>query len=214
MRIDLHHLKKNYGNRKILNINRLTFESGKIIGLSGSNGAGKTTLLRIIAGLDSHYEGEVYRNEQLDFTPELRKQITYLSQRPYMMQGSVKENLSYPLLLRKAEERAIKDKVEAILEELGIEHLADQKAASLSGGEAQKLALARALIFEPKLLLLDEPTASIDAQTIAHIESILKKRNQSLQMTMVMISHNKAQLTGICDHLIEMEGGTCIQSVL
>lgn len=214
MQIDIHNLKKHYGQREILNIERLSLERGKIIGLSGANGAGKTTLLRMIAGLDTQYQGKIYRNEQLQLSNELRREMTYLSQKPYMMAGSVKENISYPLRLRKEDEKNIEKKVTALLEELGIQELSNQQANCLSGGEAQKMALARVLVFEPRLILLDEPTASIDAQTIAQIESILKKRNQANQTTMVMISHNKGQLTNICDILIEMEGGVCIQSVL
>lgn len=214
MRIDISQLKKHYGSRRIIDLEALQLESGKILGLTGVNGAGKTTLLRILAGLDNNYEGKIYYDQQLGLTTESRQQVTYLSQKPYMMKGSVRENIAYPLLLRKMELGLIKTKTDCLMEELGLQSLAEQHATLLSGGEAQKVALARALIFEPKLLLLDEPTASIDAQTITHIENTLKKRNQDQHMTMVMISHDRKQLAAICDTLLEMEGGTCIQSAL
>lgn len=214
MKIEIRGLKKNYGNKEILNIEQLSLERGKIMGLSGVNGAGKTTLLRIIAGLDSCYQGLVTYDGRAQLDNQLRQQMTYLSQKPYRMSGTVQENVSYPLVLRKAEGKMIEIKVRALLEELGIQDLSHQQANSLSGGEAQKMALARALVFEPKLLLLDEPTASIDAQTIEQIEALLIKRNREHQTTMILISHNREQLTKICDSLIELEGGSCIQSAL
>lgn len=214
MKIEIRGLKKNYGNKAILNIEQMSLDRGKIIGLSGVNGAGKTTLLRIIAGLDSHYQGLVTYDGRSQLNNQLRQQITYLSQKPYRMLGTVQENISYPLRLRKAEGKMIEKKVRTLLEELGIQELSHQQANSLSGGEAQKMALARALVFEPKLLLLDEPTASIDAQTIEQIETLLIKRNREHQTTMILISHNREQLTKICDSLIELEGGSCIPSAL
>lgn len=214
MKIEIIGLKKNYGNKAILNIEQMSLDRGKIIGLSGVNGAGKTTLLRIIAGLDSHYQGLVTYDGRSQLNNQLRQQITYLSQKPYRMLGTVQENISYPLRLRKAEGKMIEKKVRTLLEELGIQELSHQQANSLSGGEAQKMALARALVFEPKLLLLDEPTASIDAQTIEQIEALLIKRNREHQTTMILISHNREQLTKICDSLIELEGGSCIPSAL
>lgn len=214
MKIEINNLTKRFGNKTILNIQKLSMDSGKIIGLSGANGAGKTTLLRIIAGLDRQYEGTIAYNGQSVLSRELCGQITYLSQKPYRMDASVKENIAYPLILRNCHAKTVEQKVMGLMEELGIQGLAHQQAKSLSGGEAQKMALARALVFEPQLLLLDEPTASIDAQTIAQIEALLKKRNQQHHTTMIMISHSREQLENISDILFEMEGGLCIQSAL
>lgn len=214
MQVKIEQLKKYYGSKLIVNIDSLTIEPGKILGLTGANGTGKTTLLRIVAGLDERFTGRITYNGHLGLTQSLRQQVTYLSQKPYMMQASVKENIAYPLKLRKVSEELIGEMTSKLMEELGLEKLAEQNALLLSGGEAQKVALARALIFNPKLLLLDEPTASIDAQTIKQIEKTLKRRNKEQHMTMVMISHDKNQLTAVCNSIIEMDGDTCTELAL
>lgn len=217
MTIKMKNLEKVYGSRKILEIESLSFEKGSINGIIGANGAGKTTLLRIIAGLEDRYRGEIEYFDQYKVIDGrglnrlVMQRITYLSQTPYMLSQTVYENVAYPLKLRKvplADESAM---VLSLLDQLSLSHLKDQLATKLSGGEAQKVALARGLVFSPELLLLDEPTASIDPETTELIERVIREYKEKTKMTVVTISHNLEHVNRLCEKTYVMEGGKCIQ---
>ncbi|HAS73093.1 MAG TPA: ABC transporter [Clostridiales bacterium UBA8960] len=213
MRISVSKIDKFYSHKCILNLDAFEIQSGTIIGLVGSNGSGKTTLLRILAGIDLKYTGDViYDGTSIRKDRSLLKRITYLSQTPYMMQASVWENIAYPLKLRGVSEVEIKNRVDALVSELGLEAQAHQNATQLSGGEAQKTALARALVFEPSVLLLDEPTASIDSETIETIENTIIRRNTLHGMTAIMISHNRPQIERLCECVLVLQNGKMEQN--
>lgn len=206
MLIEVSKLVKSYHHKVILNLEPFALESGFVYGLVGPNGIGKTTLLRILSGLERDHTGCVtYSGQRMN--KELMKKVTYLSQTPYMMRSSVWENIAYPLKVRKVEEQIIEEEVAAIMDEFGLRGLSDQLATSLSGGEAQKVALARALVFKPDVLLLDEPTASIDTETIETIEHAILRRNITHKMTAIVISHNREQIDRLCDHILTLSEG-------
>ena len=206
MLIEVSKLVKSYHHKVILNLEPFALESGYIYGLVGPNGIGKTTLLRILSGLERDHTGSVtYSGQRMN--QEVMKKVTYLSQTPYMMRNSVWENIAYPLKIRKVAEQTIEEEVAAIMDEFGLRGLSDQLATSLSGGEAQKVALARALVFKPEVLLLDEPTASIDTETIETIEHAIQKRNKAHKMTAIVISHNREQIDRLCDHILTLSEG-------
>ncbi|MDF1616588.1 ABC transporter ATP-binding protein [Petrocella sp. FN5] len=206
MNIQVTNLIKKYQDKTVVDMNSIGFLSGNIYGVTGDNGAGKTTLLKILAGLESHDLGNIVYNDQ-PLGPSLMKKITYLSQTPYLMRSSVYENIIYPLKIRNVDSKIIERKAFEIMEELQVAELRDQLATQLSGGESQKVALARALVFDPEVLLLDEPTASIDPATIEIIEEAIKKRNKLQNMTIIMISHNIDQVKRMCDEIIYMKKG-------
>ena len=204
MNIRVENMKKSYGHKTVVEVERLNIETGSIYGIMGDNGAGKTTLLKIMAGLESYDCGKIAYNDT-PLSKEVMKKITYLSQTPYLMQTSVYENIAYPLKIRNTPESVIFEKLKDVMEELNIGDLGHQMATKLSGGESQKVALARALVFDPEVLLLDEPTASIDPATIEVIEEAILKRNQTQKMTVVMISHNVDQVKRVCHKTILMQ---------
>lgn len=206
MEVQLSRVIKTYDLRTVLNIEALTFEKGRIHGIIGPNGAGKSTMLKIIAGLETQTQGTVLYDGQV-FNAQLLKEMTYMSQHHYLLRTSVYHNVAYPLKLRKVPKEEIQEKVEAILKEFGLYELRHQLATSLSGGEAQKVALARALIFEPKLLLLDEPTANIEPHSIDFIEKAIIKRNHEQYMTIITITHNMEQANRLCHQLVRIEDG-------
>jgi len=206
MDLTLKNLKKTYGNKTVLNINDFNLEKGKIYGIIGPNGSGKSTLLKIIAGLDSEYSGKVYYNKKL-LNNDIMKWITYANQHPYLLRRSVFDNIAYPLKIRNSNKNEINVKTNELLNEFQIENLQNQKATSLSGGESQKVALARALIFSPKLLLLDEPTANIDPSSMKIIEKNIIKRNREMGTTIIIVTHNIAQAKRICEKTIFMKDG-------
>ncbi len=206
MDINITNLVKKYHDKAVVDIDHTQFCSGTIYGITGDNGAGKTTLLKIIAGLERYDAGEIlYSGAPLE--QGMMKKITYLSQTPYLMRTSVYENIVYPLKIRNIDPMVIQNKAIDIMEELQITELKDQLATQLSGGESQKVALARALVFDPEVLLLDEPTASIDPATIDTIEEAITKRNKLQKMTVIMISHNMDQVKRMCHEIVYMKKG-------
>ncbi|WP_425449428.1 energy-coupling factor ABC transporter ATP-binding protein [Dethiothermospora halolimnae] len=205
MKISIKNLKKYYDERLILDIKNLNIEKGKITGIIGPNGSGKSTLLNIIGGLDYDYNGVItYDNKRLD--KEIYKNMTVVFQKPYLFRRTVYENISYPLKVRKFNKKEINSKVLNILSKLNIEDLKNNKGNLLSGGEMQKVNLARALIFQPKVLLLDEPMASIDFKYINTMENIIKDyRNDN--NTIIIVIHNIDMAKQLCDKLIYLNYG-------
>jgi len=197
MKIQIQQLKKDAGGRRILELPSFTVEDGAFYGIVGSNGAGKTTLLNIIGGLDHATEGRIlYGENAVEELP--RKEVTMVFQQPYLLRTTTEKNIAYPLKIRGSSEKEIKKRVGELAEDLGLSSLLHQKAWTLSAGEMQKTALARALSFHPRLLLLDEPTANIDPATTAEIERILRKINKEEGVTILFITHNLAQARRLC----------------
>lgn len=205
MEVRLEQVSKQYGSKQVFaNLNEV-FESGKITGLVGDNGAGKSTLLRLIAGLDLDYSGHIYYDGKLLSKP-LYQQMTMVFQTPYLLKRSVYDNIAYPLQIRHRSAAEIKQKTEAMIARLGIEKLADQYAHKLSGGESQKVALARALIFEPDLVLLDEPMSGIDAASVRFMEEMIQEYVREYHKTVIMITHNARQAQDLCDRIVHLHG--------
>lgn len=206
MEIMIRNLTKDYGDRTVLNIDSLLFENNKFYGIIGPNGAGKSTLLRIISGLEQYSAGDIWY-DKCELHEKLYKDITYMSQRHYLMRTTVFHNIAYPLKLRKVPKNIIERKVNQIMQELQLEALKDQLATKLSGGESQRVALARALVFEPKLLLLDEPTANIDPEAMKLIENMILKRHSDKIGTTIMVTHNIGQAKRLCDEILMINQG-------
>ncbi|NBI05970.1 ATP-binding cassette domain-containing protein [Senegalia massiliensis] len=210
MDIFLKDIRKYYKERKILNIDKLTIEKKKITGIIGPNGAGKSTLINIIAGLDNNFLGQVeYNGKKLD--NYLYKNITLVNQKPYLFKRSVYDNIAYPLKIRGFNKVDIKNKVEDMIRKFEIDDLKDKRAHKLSGGESQKVSLARALVFNPKLLLLDEPTSNIDPDSIKIMEREIMNFNKSSNSTVIIITHNMSQAKRMCNKLVYLSKGDVIE---
>lgn len=211
MQIKLEMIKKTYDGRTVLDLTELFVEEGSLLGIIGPNGAGKSTLLNIIAGIEGQTEGKVYygtgRSETIPY-----RDITMVFQSPYLLHTTVEKNIAYPLKLRGWQEDTLRERVEELMEDLGLTHLRRQKAWTLSSGEMQKVALARALSFRPKLLLLDEPTANIDPATTGELERMLKKINEQEGTTIVIITHNLSQAKRICENTAMLHKGKLVET--
>lgn len=206
MRVEIENLTKRYGDRTVLNIDNLVFEEGKITGITGPNGSGKTTLLNIIGGIEAEYIGKVYYNGKI-LDNEIKKNMTYLFQKPHLFRRSVYENIIYPLKLRNYRIDEINKLTNDIMGNLEIKDLKDLRAHKLSGGESQKVALARALVFKPKLLLLDEPTSNIDPDSIKVLEREILRFNKETNATVIIITHNMEQTKTLCDKVVSLSNG-------
>ena len=206
MEVLISDIRKFYSNKLVLNIDKLRFPKGKITGIIGPNGSGKTTLLNIIGGLDREYTGQViYDGKAL--TQGIYRNMTLVTQKPYLFRRKVYENIEYPLKIRKVNKQERIKKVQDIIKRFEIEELQDKKAHLLSGGESQKVSLARALVFEPKLLLLDEPTSNIDPESIKIMEREILGFNEETKGTVLIVTHNIEQSKRLCDDVIYLEEG-------
>ena len=203
MEIKINNLEKYYDSRKVLDIDSLTIEKGKITGITGPNGCGKTTLLNIIAGLDKDYKGRI-TYDGLALNRQVADKMTLVFQKPYLFKRTVYENIEYPLKLRGMNKSEIRPRILDILKRLEIENLMEKKAHLLSGGESQKVALARALVFNPELLLLDEPTSNIDPEAIEILEREILRFNQETGGTVIIVTHNLEQSRRLGHRIIEM----------
>jgi len=210
MRIQLNQVCKNYEKKDIFHICDYEFKPNMIHGVIGDNGSGKTTLLRMIAGLDKCYDGEILYNHKL-YHEELIKEVTYISQKPYMIKRSVFENIAYPLKIRGYSKDMIHNKVDLYLKKFGIEYIKNREAEVLSAGERQKVALARGLIFEPKLLLLDEATANVDPDTVEFLENLLIEYQRMSKVSIILVSHNINQVIRVCDNVSLLKDGTLVR---
>ncbi|TFW10235.1 ATP-binding cassette domain-containing protein, partial [Oxalobacteraceae bacterium OM1] len=159
--LELRGLQKRFGERLLFDIDSLVLQPGSAYVLTGLNGAGKSTLLRVLAGLEPALCGELRFVGQLaalsPYPQAMREAIVYVHQHPVMFATSVFDNIAYGLKARGLPRGEIVQRVDAALAWAGVEHLRDSKPRTLSGGEKQRIALARAKVLEPKLLLLDEP---------------------------------------------------------
>ncbi|MFZ6819341.1 ATP-binding cassette domain-containing protein [Undibacterium sp. Ji22W] len=201
----VHHLSKSFGGKILLDIENLHLRTASAYVLTGMNGVGKTVLLRILAGLEKTDHCSLSflgRVQQLSPYPALmREAIVYVHQHPVMFTMSVAENIAYGLRARGWAKKRIQETTEQALEWAGLSDLRDRLPAGLSGGEKQKIALARAKILQPRLLLLDEPTANLDGaareQVIALIPTLVAQNS-----SVVMVCHDKdlINLPQICHY--------------
>lgn len=195
--IKIKNLIKNFGSRNILDIEELNIEEERITAIVGENGLGKSTLFNIIAGLDRDYEGWVETGVE-------PREVTLVQHPPLLLDRSVEENILYPLRIRSMERGKREERVKELLELFGIEYLRKKNALSLSSGEKQKVVLARALSFSPKLLLLDEPASNLDSMSAATIEEAIREFNGKNKATVLLISHDREQVARVAHRTINL----------
>lgn len=211
MNLSIINLTRIYNDKKVLDLPKANVKSGSIYSIIGPNGAGKSTLIRILAGIDNASSGKILYNESA-FDDDVRKRITLLFQKPYMMNLNVYENIAYPLKIRGFSKCDIGSRVDELLGILDLHDIKSQRASTLSGGEAQKVALARGLVFRPELVLLDEPTASIDPVSTLLMEKLVTQTNKDYGTTFVWVTHNINQARRTADKVIFMHQGKVVES--
>ncbi len=210
MQVSLANLNKSYNGINILDINSLVFKRGVISALLGPNGTGKTTLLNIIAGLDKNFTGKVKYND-MNYSEAIGRKITMLFQNVQLFRRSVYENIEYPLRLRGFSRENRKNKVRRVMDLLGITHLMSKRGHFLSGGEIQKVALARSIVFEPELLLLDEPTSNLDPESLEAFENHILKYNKDTNNTIIYVTHNLEHAKRVCREAYFLRNGEVIK---
>lgn len=197
--IEIKNLKKYYEDRLILEITNLNFSKGKIYSILGRNGAGKSTLLKILGGILSYDEG----NLRYD-----RDNVILSTQEPLFFKGNVIYNLTEPFKLRNLKVEL--DKVTIFLKEFQIEKLKESSVENLSGGEKAKIQFIRTILYNKKILLLDEPTASMDKKSTYVVERILSEL-RDMGCLIIIVTHDYEQAVRISNYIYEVDEGKIIQ---
>lgn len=211
--LSLRDIRHRRGGREVLAIDELGLDAGERLAVLGPNGAGKTSLLRLLVGLDTPTAGtvEIDGVRMTDSDTGLRRRIAYATQRPGLLSTSVQRNVELPLRWRGVARTVRQTAALAALERLGAAHLADRKALSLSGGEGQRVSLARALALEPSLLLLDEPAAGLDAEARQAFFDDLEAALADRATTVVHVSHRADEALRLADRVAVLSDGAVRQ---
>ena len=210
-----HRLAKRYRGRSVVNDVSLTVQSGEIIGLLGPNGAGKTTSFYMITGLVACDSGTVHLDRhELTGRPmhvRARMGLGYLPQEPSIFRRlSVRENVMAILETRPGlNRRGREQRLDALLNELHVSHLAAQRGDSLSGGERRRVEIARALAADPRFMLLDEPFAGVDPISVLEIQQTVRHLSER-GIGVLITDHNVRDTLGICDRAYIVNDGTII----
>jgi len=215
--LKVNNLSKKYAEKYAIKEISFEIEQGEFFTLIGPSGAGKTTLLRLINLLEPPTVGEIeYNGWSLNTLPKkkmvnARREMGFVFQRPVVFSTTVKSNVAYGLNFRNLSSDEIEERVQSALDMVGLQGFEERKALTLSGGEIQRVALARTLATEPTLLLLDEATADLDPSNVALIEKILKKFNKEKEVTIVMATHNFFQAKRLGDTVGFLMNGEMIE---
>lgn len=208
-------LKKKYGTRQVVRGVDLSVEAGEVIGLLGPNGAGKTTTFYMVVGLTPADEGQVFLGDYditaLPMYKRARRGISYLPQEASIFRSlTVSENLLAILETIEPEADLRQHRMEQLLDEFSINHIANAKGYALSGGERRRVEIARSLITNPRFILLDEPFAGIDPIAVADIQNLivaLKKRS----IGVLISDHNVRETLGVCDKAYILNNGEVLE---
>jgi lipopolysaccharide export system ATP-binding protein len=208
-------LVKSYGKRRVVDTLTLRVDPGEVVGLLGPNGAGKTTTFHMITGFEKPDEGAILLGEEnishLPMYARARRGIVYLPQEPSVFRKlTVEQNLIAILETLRLPDGEASERLEHLLEELGITHVRKSLGSALSGGERRRVEIARALVVAPKFMLLDEPFAGVDPIAVLDIQTIisqLKGRGIGILIT----DHNVRETLGICDRAYIVSAGKVLE---
>ena len=212
MKLDLHasHILKTYDGNQVLKDCCFSFERPGIYVLTGPNGCGKSTFLRICALLEKPDKGEIIYIEggaALPCNIALKRRMTLVLPKVGLFNTTVFKNVAYGLRIRGTKGKEAAERVDKALDFVGLGHKKDQNALTLSSGETQRAGIARALVIEPDILFLDEPTASVDEKSTRAIEGIIQRLKQDGSCTIVMTTHDHSQAARLADFLMVMRDG-------
>jgi tungstate transport system ATP-binding protein len=215
-------VRHGYGGRTVLSIESLQIAAGELLCLTGPTGAGKSTLLRLLAGLErpgltlagpgsgGRFRFGEWRLDRRELSLEARRRIGLVFQRPLPLAGTVRANVEYGLRLRGRRREGAR--TQTVLDQLGLAALASRDARTLSGGETQLMALARALVLEPEVLLLDEPTAHLDPARVALVEDAVRAFRSRHAATVVWATHQLFQARRVADRVALLLDGRLIEA--
>lgn len=192
----------------------LEIKAGEFVTLLGPSGCGKTTILRMIAGFETPTSGRIYIGSEDVTQVTADKRDTSMVFQSYALfpHLNVYDNVAYGLRVKKLTEKQVKDRVEDMLQRVGLAGLQGRFPNQLSGGQQQRVALARALVMEPSVLLFDEPLSNLDAKLRVHMRSEIRKLQQNFSITAVYVTHDQAEAMSMSDRIIVINNGAIEQS--
>jgi iron(III) transport system ATP-binding protein len=207
--LEARHISLSYGSTEVLRDITLKIEPGEFFALLGPSGSGKSTLLRLIAGFNQHQRGELLVDgKDITGTPPHQRNVGMVFQNyalwPHM---TVWDNVAFGLVERRESRDAIKRKVGAALELVGLQDYGQRRPAQLSGGQQQRVALARTIVIEPKLLLLDEPLSNLDKQLRVQMREELKNLQRKLGLTTIFVTHDQEEAMTTADRMAVLDKG-------
>lgn len=207
-------VQKSYDGETLVvkNLN-LDIAPGEFVTMLGPSGSGKTTCLMMLAGFEAATHGEIYlKGQPINNVPPHKRNIGMVFQHyalfPHM---TVSENLAFPLKVRRIPRRQIKEKVARALDMVQMGEFGNRKPAQLSGGQQQRIALARALVFEPELVLMDEPLGALDKQLREHMQYEIKHLHERLGVTVVYVTHDQSEALTMSDRIAVFDDGVIQQ---
>ena len=206
------HLDRKVGETYLIEDINISVNRGEVIAIVGPSGSGKSTFLRLLNRLDEPTGGHVYLEgiDYRDIPPrELRRRVGMVMQAPYLFPGTIAENIAYGPLQRG--EHVSKETIQYLLQEVGLPHMAERDVSRLSGGEAQRISLARTLANSPEILLLDEPTSALDDETKEDVEALIFGIVRQQKLTCLIVTHDMIQAERVADRVIWLEKGRLIK---
>lgn len=211
--IRLDNITKRFNDKEVVKSLNLTIHQGELVCLLGESGCGKTTTLRMIAGLLAPNEGEIYIDGQpvSHLKSRERGAVMVFQDHRLFPHMTVFENIAFGLKVRRRDKKQIRNKVQWALDMVKLSGYEKRYPAELSGGQSQRIALARALVLEPKVLLLDEPLSNLDAVLRDDMRSLIKDLHHSLQLTIVFVTHDQKEAMMLADRIAIMEEGVIQQ---
>ncbi|KDR96259.1 spermidine/putrescine transport system ATP-binding protein [Peptoclostridium litorale DSM 5388] len=212
--IELKNIVKEYDGTRVLDGINLHIKENEFLTLLGPSGCGKTTTLRIIGGFEQATSGEVYfEGNVINDLPPYKRQINTVFQKyalfPHM---DIYENIAFGLRIKKMTEKQIQEKVERMLRLVNLKGFEKRSIDSLSGGQQQRIAIARALVNEPKVLLLDEPLGALDLKLRKEMQRELKQMQQDLGITFIYVTHDQEEALTMSDTIVVMDKGQVQQT--
>lgn len=222
--LEVQNLKKVYGNEikyEALKGINLTVQDGEFIGIMGPSGSGKSTLLNLLATIDSPTDGEILLNgknpnnlNQEQIAKFRRTELGFVFQNFNLMPTlTVEENIILPLTLDGEKVSVMKRQLAELSERLGINHLFKKRIAEISGGQAQRVAVARAMIHHPQLLLADEPTGNLDTKSSKDVMGLLQQLNEEEAATILMVTHDPLAAS-YCKRIVFIKDGELIDEIV
>ena len=207
-KLETERLSREVGGELVVDSVSLSVEEGEVLGIIGPSGAGKSSFLRLLNRLDEPTAGTVYLDgtDYREIPPRrLRHRVGFVPQRPALRPGTVRENVTAGPRLRG--ETVDDERVETLLARVDLAGYGSRDVEDLSGGEAQRVAIARSVMNRPEVLLLDEPTSSLDATSEARVEELLDELQDEFDLTYVLVTHDREQARRLADRIAVFEDG-------
>lgn len=207
--ITLKNLRKSYGTNVVVKQINLKIEDKEFLVLLGPSGCGKSTLLRMIAGLETITDGQLYIGEDVvnELDPAQRNIAMVFQNYALYPHMTVEQNMGFSLENKKFSKKDIQERVEQAAKILSIDHLLERLPGQLSGGQRQRVAIGRAIVRNPKVFLMDEPLSNLDAKLRVQMRAEIAKLHDKLQITTVYVTHDQVEAMTMADRVVILEGG-------